>query len=234
MMKRIWSLLLVLVLAVSLASCGKPSGSSTPSGSSGNTSAPGSQSQSADSGKSGEAEDSKGGKTAEAMIPGIYYAISGDDRDASVITGLTISGNRSGTTDYNSKPASTTGIRCIFELNEYVSVIPSTSVTSGLKVYVLKHREDPASYETEKFSEETPGFAALYEMDLRGENDWGDFYLNPDDCEAGEYDFVFVYKDKAIGRLQVRFYNEGELSEKADSELEALTTEWIMKSRGDW
>ena len=55
--------------------------------------------------------------------------------------------------------------------------------------------------------------------------EWGSFYLHPEECEPGYYDFVFTYEGKAIATLLTRFYNEDELTVKSDAELEALMHE---------
>ena len=57
------------------------------------------------------------------------------------------------------------------------------------------------------------------------ETEWGSFYLHPEECEPGYYDFVFTYEGKAIATLLTRFYNENELTVKSDAELEALMHE---------
>lgn len=224
MMKRLCRVLLLLALALTLASCGKAGGSGTSSGAAEKTSVP--ASQGAASGNEGtEQADTKAsdsGKTEAAMIPGKLNFIDLDDREASVLKGISFSGNRSGSKDFNEKAAATEGIRCIFELNEYVAGIPDTDVTSGISVYVLKHREDQTSYEKERFSDETAGFVYRYEMEQNEGDDWGSFYLNPEECEAGYYDFVFVYKDKAVATMLTRFYAQGELEEKTDKELEEI------------
>ena len=54
---------------------------------------------------------------------------------------------------------------------------------------------------------------------------WGNFYLNPEDCEPGYYDFVFTYEGKAIATLVTKFYKEGDIDGKSGTELEALMHE---------
>ena len=54
---------------------------------------------------------------------------------------------------------------------------------------------------------------------------WGSFYLNPDECEPGYYDFVFTYEGKAIATLVTKFYKEDDIAGKSGTELEALMHE---------
>ena len=93
-------------------------------------------------------------------------------------------------------------------------------MTSGILVYVLPHREDQKSYETEAFSGDMPELAAVYNMEQQEGDDWGEFYLNPEEAAPGCYDFVFVYEGKAIATLATRFCDEGQLENLTDKELE--------------
>lgn len=224
MMKKTLTALLLVFLILSLAACKKPADPTDSTGQGNQTAAPGSQDQGNDSGEAGKdtaAPDQ--GDPEKAMIPGSLYYVK--DRDPSILRGISFSGNRSGSAEYNSKAPSAQGIRCIFELNEYVAGNPDTAITSGLQVYVLRHREDQASYEKENFSDETAGFAALYEMNQNEGSDWGEFYLNVEECETGYYDFVFVYEGKAIAVMLTRFYDQGELEKRSDADLEKLVTD---------
>ncbi|MBQ1502372.1 MAG: hypothetical protein IIZ35_00055, partial [Clostridia bacterium] len=69
-----------------------------------------------------------------------------------IIRGLSLSGNRSGTAEFNSKEPAAEGIRCVFELSEYVCVTPDTDETR-MSVYVFKHRKDQSSYEKTDLSD---------------------------------------------------------------------------------
>ncbi len=136
-----------------------------------------------------------------------------------IIRGLSLSGNRSGTAEFNSKEPATEGIRCIFELNEYVCVTPDTDETE-IKLYVLGHR-DPDSYKEEVTDDPEKGCVAVFDMERDEDGSWGEFYVNPEDAEPGYYDLVFVADGKFVS-LVTRFYGEGELSGKTDAELEKL------------
>jgi hypothetical protein len=162
----------------------------------------------------------------DAVLDGSLCFIDRDDRDSSVLRGVRFSGNRSGSDEFNSKPPATSGIRCIFELNEWVAAMPDTDVTSGILVYVLPHREDQKYYETAQFSGDMPDLAAVYNMEHIDGEGWGAFYLNPEEAEAGYYDFVFVYEGKAIATLLTRFYDEGQLENLTDKELYECMNSW--------
>ena len=225
-MKQIWIFLLTLTLVLSLAACGNPGGSSDSPASAGNDSASGAQDRTAnpDDAQPDHQSGQDSGKPAGAMIPGKLNPIKLDDRDSSILRGVSLSGNRSGSTDFNRKPAAVEGIRCIFELNEYVQITPDTDQKEGLQVWVFQHKDDPAFYETAAFSDEKPGFVQFFELRVEDpeSNYWGEFYLNNDELEPGYYDFVFTYQEKAIATLLTRFYKEGELENKSDSELEEI------------
>ena len=214
-MKKFLALALAVLMLIGLAACGGANNEqeSKPSENGGGDSQP---VNTDDGSKPAESDP------AAANLTGKLSFIELDDRDSSVLRGVTLFGNRAGSAEFNEKSVSIENIRCIFELNEYVGAIPDTDAESGMEVYVLQHRDDQAYYETARFSEETPGFAALYRMERVEGDDWGEFYLNPEDAAPGYYDFVFVYEGKAIATLLTRFYNQGELEGKSDAELEAL------------
>ena len=228
-MKKILALALALLVLVSLAACG--SCGSSGNNSTNNSAATGDDQQSGN--ESGNGNTSQSGSTAEpAKLSARINLIDLDDRDPSVLRGLTISGNQAGTAEgFNSKESSLTDVRCIFELNEWVYFYPDTDATYGIKVWILKHRDDQEYYNTAKFSDLDPNFANYCDLHYPEDEEnpdewyWGSFYLNKDECEPGYYDFVFTYEGKAIATLLTRFYAENELTAKSDAELEALMHE---------
>ncbi|MBO4338436.1 MAG: hypothetical protein J5877_00770 [Clostridia bacterium] len=175
---------------------------------------------------------SNSSNAANAGLTGKINIIDLDDRDASILKGMKIIGNSVGSNDdINGKESSLDDVRCIFELNEWVEFYPDTDKEYALRVWILKHRDDQEYYNNCKFSDLMPEFVQYcdlhYPVDEENPDEWywGNFYLNPDDCEPGYYDFVFTYEGKAIGVLQTRFYKDEELATKSGAELEALMHE---------
>ena len=222
---RIVCLLLAVLMAFTLAACSK-----------GNEEKPSEQPQSqnagsdaSQAGNSENASDPAGQAAQPAKLSGKLNLIDLDDRDPSVLRGLRIAGNLAGTADgFNGKDPSLTDVRCIFELNEWVEFYPDTDKTYGLRVWILKHRDDQEYYNNAKFSDLMPNFANYCDLhypedvDTPDEWYWGNFYLHEEEFEPGYYDFVFTYEGKAIAVLVTRFYRVGELSGKSDADLEAL------------
>ena len=224
-MKRILALALALLLLVSLAACGGNNSDNT------ETTPPANTEEAQPSGNDAETDTTApSGNTAEgAKLTGALNIIDLDDRDPSVLRGVTIKGNCAGTAEgFNNKESSLTDVRCIFELNEWVEFYPDTDKDYALRVWVLKHRDDQEYYNTATFSDLDPNFANYcdlhYPVDEENPDEypWGSFYLHPEECEPGYYDFVFTYEGKAIATLLTRFYKEGELSSLSDDELEDL------------
>ena len=227
--------LLIVMLLVTLAACGKGNDSTKPS----DSNQPTEQSPTQGTDKSQENSNSKtdGGQSDDEMIvpaklTGTLNLIEMDDRDPSILRGVRIIGNNAGTQDdINGKESSLTGVRCIFDLNEWVEFYPDTDAEYYLRVWILKHRDDHEYYKTCKFSDLMPEFVTYcdlhYPVDEEKPDEWywGNFYLNPEDCEPGYYDFVFTYEGKAIATLVTKFYKEGELEGKSGTELEALMHE---------
>lgn len=228
-MKRLFALLITIIMVASLAACGT-NNSNTNGNNSTNPPASSTGDNQPSGNGSGNGNTTQSGNNAEAAkLTGKMNIINLDDRDPSVLRGVTIKGNQAGTTDgFNGKESSLTDVRCIFELNEWVSFYPDTDATYGLRIWILKHRDDQEYYNTAKFSDLDPNFANYcdlhYPEDAENpdKTEWGSFYLHPEECEPGYYDFVFTYEGKAIATLLTRFYNENELAVKSDAELEAL------------
>ena len=232
-MKRLFALLITIIMVASLAACGTNNSNTNGSNS---TNPPASstgdnqQSGNGSGNESGNGNTSQGGNNAEAAkLTGKMNIINLDDRDPSVLRGVIIKGLSVGTSDgFNGRESSLTDVRCIFELNEWVEFYPDTDATYGLRVWILKHRDDQEYYNTAKFSDLDPNFASYCDLHYPEDEEnpderyWGSFYLHPEECEPGYYDFVFTYEGKAIATLLTRFYNENELSVKSDAELEAL------------
>ena len=114
-------------------------------------------------------------------------------------------------------------------VNEWVEFYPETSAKTGIKVMVFKHNSDQSVYQKNALNSETTGF--VQECELKKdpeaeENDqWGSFYLHPDEVEPGFYDFVFLFNNKVFATMLTKFYKPNELIEKPDSELEKLMKE---------
>lgn len=228
-MKRLFALLITIIMVASLAACGT-NNSNTNENNSTNPPASSNGDNQQSGNESGNGNTTQSGNNAEAAkLTGKMNIINLDDRDPSVLRGVVIKGNHAGSYDgINGKESSLTDVRCIFELNEWVYFYPDTDATYGLRVWILKHRDDQEYYNKAKFSDLDPNFVNYcdlhYPEDAENpdETEWGSFYLNPEECEPGYYDFVFTYEGKAIATLLTRFYNENELTVKSDAELEDL------------
>ena len=233
-MKKILTITLTLFTLLSMTACGSNNQSAGNSSSNNSTNTPAvstveNQSSGSESGNSNASQSSS---TEAAKLTGKLNLINLDDRDPSVLRGVTIKGNCAGGYDgINGKESSLTDVRCIFELNEWVYFYPDTDKDYALRVWILKHRDDQEYYNKAKFSDLDPNFVNYcdlhYPEDAENpdETEWGSFYLNKEDCEPGYYDFVFTYEGKAIATLLTRFYAENELTVKSDAELEALMHE---------
>ncbi len=221
---KVLSLFLALVMVLSLCACSAKTDDSADT------------TTAADVTESGDVADDTTTASANnaeaAKLTGKINIINPDDKDSAILRGVRIGGLSVGSAEgFNNKEASLDDVRCIFELGEWIEFYPDTDAEYALRVWILKHRDDQEYYNDCEFSDLMPGFAQYcdlhYPVDEENPDSWywGSFYLNQDECEPGYYDFVFTYEGKAIGVLQTRFYNAGELSGKSDEELEALMHE---------
>lgn len=222
--KKVLCLLLALVMAFSIAACGKQNETEPATGSAQTTT----QGQAGTDGTTNP-DATSGSQIENAMTPGTLNSFRLAQGELPVLRGLRLAGNRCGGEEINAREPATEGIRCIFELNEWVEFYPDTDVQENLRVWVIRHGAEPRNYETETFSDQMPGFVQYCDLANDPEADegssWGSFYLNPEDAEAGDYDFVFTYEGRPIATLLTRFYHEGELEGKSDTELEKLMRE---------
>ena len=226
MMKKLFTILLALLLILSMTACGK---NNTP----GSTAAPAGSSVAADktepaaTEKPGAETTKAAGEVGWAMIPGTLNFIGLKDGETPALKALQLSGNQAGEAEgFNNKPASAEDIRCIFELNEWIEVYPDTDETH-LGLLIVNHLEDQTDYETLTFSDGITivgGYVAFIDLTKpeSGDDSWGNFYLHSDENKEGYYDFVFTVGGKPVATLLTRFYNESELSEKTDAELEKI------------
>ena len=162
----------------------------------------------------------------KAMIPGKLNFVNLKDGEQPVMTALTLKGNQFGSAEWNDRKPATEGIRCIFNLNEWIEFYPVTNAEYGIKVWIIKHKDDQSYYLKNKMRDITPGF--VQGGDIRKDPDaeegspWGSMYVNPENAEPGYYDFVFTYEDKVFATMLTKFYKENELDNKSDDELTDL------------
>ena len=238
-MKKALAILLALSLTAALATCGKQDESSDKSDAATTTTTANQQESSGenqttttttttetyspqDSKVSDESSDV--GEVLGSLEPGKLFVFPLKENEEQVLRSVQLKGNQAGTTEFNEKDP-TERVRCIFMLNEWVEIYPDTDAESGLKCWAFRHKDDLAFYLDNTLSEETEGFAQVLDLNKDPDDEtlpWGSFYLTPEECEAGLYDLVFTYNDKPVGALITKFYNNDELMEKSDEELEEL------------
>ena len=178
--------------------------------------------------KAAQTDDKNGGGTTKApsadalvLLPGKLVIVNEGD-NGPVIKGVNVAGNICGTTEFNSKAPAADGVRCVFELNEYLDFYLDTNETSGLKVFAYKHAEDANIYVDRTNGEDgAAGFCDLNKPEDAADS-WGAFYVNPADWQPGYYDLVFTKDGKAVALMQIKYFNDGEIQGKSDEELTAL------------
>ena len=164
----------------------------------------------------------------DTMVLGKLYFVNLKEGEQPVMTALSLNGDRCGTGDFNHKPYATEGIRSVFELNEWIEFNPQATAASGIKVMVFKHQADQGFYLKNSLNDETPGYVLACDLNKDPDDEtfhWGSFYLHPEEVEPGYYDFVFIYNNKVFATMLTRFFQDKEIQEKPDSELEKLMSE---------
>ena len=167
------------------------------------------------------------------MMAGKLYFVNLKKDEQPIMPKIILSGNRAGNLEegkgINYKPYASEGIRCIFELNEWVEFYPQSNAKSGIAVWVFEHKDNVNFYETASLSDETPGYVEYRELNEDPEKvaegvqwDWGSLYVHPEYHKPGFYDFVFTYGGKIFAVMLTKFYVEYELEGKSDTELDKM------------
>ncbi len=221
-MKRVVAFVIACAMSLALFGCGKSNGTSTSDKETTKNTVAGE-----DNGGGGNTDATNNTKPdagAIVLLPGELYQFDKDAADGPVIKGLTLKGNQCGTSEFNAKDPDVKGIRCIFQLDEWVEFYPDTSVNDGLWVYVYKHADDANVYTDMGFTEEDTKVLATCTLEKPEEADyqWGALYLNPDYADPGVYDIVFVKDGKAVAVMEAKFYAAESLGDKSDDELRAM------------
>ena len=164
----------------------------------------------------------------DPTVLGKLFFVNIEEGEQPIMTALSLFGDRCGSRDFNNKPYATEGIRSVFELNEWIEFHPQAKAGSGIKVMVFMHKEDQGFYLKNSLDDETPGYVLECELNKDPDeeaNHWGSFYLHPEEVNPGYYDFVFVYDNKVFATMLTHFYQQEEISDKSDSDLEKLMSE---------
>ena len=228
-MKKIFILILSASLILSFAACSKAQETSKSSEAENTTSASTKETTTEPDKGSSESSDTEATKNnpdtgAIVLLPGELYQFDKDADGGPVIKGLTVKGNRLGSVEFNQKDPDVKGIRCVFELNEWVEFYPDLNGTNVLWVYVFKHADDAKVYTDMAYTEEDTNVLATCTLEKPGEagDQWGSFYLNPDYAQPGVHDIVFVKDGKAVAVMEAKFFEAESLGDKSDDDLRAM------------
>ena len=214
-MKKFIALIISATMLLSLSACNKGKGTPAPANETTKDSVSGEDA----CGNSDATKNNNSDAGAIVLLPGELYQF-----DKDVIKGITVKGNQLGSAGFNDKDPDVKGIRCIFQLNEWVEFYPDTAVTEGIYVYVYKHADDAKVYTDMGFTEEDTKVLATCTLTKPEEaaNQWGSLYVNPDNAQPGVYDIVFVKDGKAVAVMKANFVKEGDLDGKSDDDLRGM------------
>lgn len=152
------------------------------------------------------------------MTPGELYFFGTRNEDA--IRGLSLSGDRTGD-EINYRVPATTGIRDVFEMNEWVEIYLDSD-SDDLTAYVVDYNQDWMQFDS--FSIDDAYVYTVVELTRADDADqpWGSFYMNPEEADPGFYHLVFEENGNVIAAITLRFFAEGDLDGYTDADLEPL------------
>ena len=218
-MKKIFALILAVMMIMSLVACGGgKTSTSTTTNSKTSTSTTTSTTSTT--------------KTADKVIgvPGVLYFINLKDGEQPPFKGIRIDGNQH-PLSLNGWDFSTEKVCFIFNLSEWMWISVDPNVSGDFEVYFVKHADDQAVYD--KMSIATLQDMAVASTVLSDPNDptwsWGDAYIFHEDNEPGYYDAIFTKGSKLIARMVIKMYGVGELGDYSDEKCEELMEEEIAK-----
>jgi hypothetical protein len=219
-MKKIFALLLAVMMIMSLVACGggKTTTSSTTTSKTSTTTSTTSTTSTT--------------KTADKVIgiPGVLYFINLKDGEQPPFKGIRIDGNQH-PLFLNGWDFSTEKVCFIFNLNEWMYISVDPNVGGDFEVYFVKHADDQAVYD--KMSIATLQDKAVASVVLTDPHDptwsWGDAYIFQEENEPGYYDAIFTKGSKLIARMVIKMYDEEELGSLSDAQCEELMEEEIAK-----
>ena len=217
-MKKIFAFILSTSILLSFAACSKANKTE-------NTSSPLTKGTGTEADAGGKTDTTKNNAGADAVVllPGELYQFDKDADGGPVIKGITIKGNRVGSSEFNAKDPDVKGIRCVFELNEWVEFYPVLNGVNSLQVYAFKHADDAKTYTEMSYTDNDKILATCtLEKPEEANDQWGSFYLNPDDADPGVYDIVFVNNGKAVAVMEAKFFKAESLGDKSDEDLRAM------------
>ena len=232
-MKKLFTLIVASAVILSLSACGKKednSGSPVVQQTTTTTAAATTQQQANDTTTAAQSADDGSG-----TIPGVLYQLNQKEDEEPVIRAVCLDGGSAGTyrsgegDSVNGKEPSENDIRCIFELNEWISILPDTDKAEGLTAYIVEHQDDPQTYVESFFaglSDDVPKVELVKPDDESGYGYWGELFVFNEEHQPGYYDLVFTEGYKPIAKITLKLYAMEELQGKTDKELnEIMETE---------
>ena len=217
-MKKIFALILAVMMIMSLVACGggKTTTSSTTTSKT-NTST---------------TTTTTTTKTEEIVIgvPGVLYFINLKDGDEAPIKGLSLSGNQS-FQDLNNWDYSTEEIRFIFNLSEWIEFYLEPGSKDSFEVYIVKHAENQAVYDKMSYAVLVDSAVASVTLEKPDDADdyWGSTYVFHEENEPGYYDMIFTRNSKLVARMVTKLYGELDLDKLSADQCMSLMKEEIAK-----
>ena len=157
--------------------------------------------------------------------------VSGKNKGFTV-NGLRMNGNQVGgegdpESVKNDKPFLMSGVRCVFELNEWISFSLSYSYDGGaakLGVWIFPHRGLGEYGSLDDMGGST--YFAEYELpyETYPEPLEDEFCISPDYTKPGEYDLLFTLDGVIIGGMELRLTEQDGLKGLSESDIKAMIT----------
>ena len=168
-------------------------------------------------------------KGSEIKVLGRLYQL--EKKDKPTVEAVTIKAIPTGNTqDINSLPASSDGIRCIFDKDSFITINPTCPFDHSLKVTIVPH-QSKASYYDKKFTKKKAKKFQI--LDLCDDNvgyPTAAFSLDGKTYGAGNYDVVFLKGSTPIAVFMIKIYPNAGIK-NTGKDAKTLMNEEIEKSK---
>lgn len=168
-------------------------------------------------------------KGSEIKVLGRLYQL--EKKDKPTIEAVTIKAIPTGNTqDINSLPASSDGIRCIFDKDSFITINPTCPFDHSLKVTIVPHQGKASYYDKKFLKKKAKKFQTLDLCDDNIGYPTAAFSLDGKKYGAGYYDVVFLKGSTPIAVFMIKIYPNAGIK-NTGKDAKTLMNEEIEKSK---
>ena len=168
-------------------------------------------------------------KSSEIRVLGRLYQL--ENAETPTISAVTIKAIPTGNTqDINSLPPASDGIRCIFDLDSFITINPTCPFDYDLKITIVPHQAKASYYDKNFLKKKAKKYL---KQELCNDNigyATAAFSLERSRFKTGYYDIVFLRGSMPIAVMMIKIYGNGGIKKTKKDPVELMKNE-IEKSK---